>query len=193
MQEIVERVKADPRYQRNVEYGEPRPGHPEGKVKYHLADLEANLEALKPRLESEADYWKLKFLIHTHDTFKAEAQRDAAIFDPQSHASLARAFAAEFTADADLLAMIQRHDEYFALWQQLTHKGSYAAGRFQSLLTAVGDWDLFLLFIIIDGCVAGKDRAKVLWFIEEVRKYKAVRVDDSFVLPTPESPGQKLC
>ena len=82
MKEIVEKIMNDPRYIKNVEYGEPRSGHPEGKVKSHIADLDANLEALKPRLSSEADYWKLKFLIHVHDTFKAEAESDTPILSP---------------------------------------------------------------------------------------------------------------
>ncbi|HJR81540.1 MAG TPA: hypothetical protein VJ821_15820 [Anaerolineales bacterium] len=62
---------ADPRYQENIEYGEPRSGHPEGKVKYHIAELEENLEKMASRGISEVQYWKLKFLIHVHDTFKA--------------------------------------------------------------------------------------------------------------------------
>ena len=46
MKEIVAQVISDPRYQKNIEYGEPRSGHPEGKVKYHIAELEENLEKL---------------------------------------------------------------------------------------------------------------------------------------------------
>ena len=46
MREVIEKILADPRYQTNIEYGEPRPGHPEGKVKVHIADLEANLVQL---------------------------------------------------------------------------------------------------------------------------------------------------
>src|SRR5215475_1903450 len=99
MQEILARVISDPRYLKNIEYGEPRSGHPEGKVKFHMAELETNLEKLAPRL-SEEQYWKLKFLIHVHDTFKAEAIPDSPIESPYSHASLARKFAAEFTDDA---------------------------------------------------------------------------------------------
>jgi hypothetical protein len=95
MRDIVERVLADPRYQKNVEYGKPRPGHPEGKVKTHIAEVIANLDAIRPRLKSDDAYWKLLFLIHVHDTFKAEAGRNVPILDPKSHASLARQFAAE--------------------------------------------------------------------------------------------------
>src|SRR5687767_2594560 len=92
MKDMVERVIADPRYQKNVEYGEPRAGHPEGKIKFHIAELEENLEKLVPRGISEEQYWKLKFLIHVHDTFKADATPDSPILSPNSHASLARKF-----------------------------------------------------------------------------------------------------
>src|SRR6185503_14712407 len=171
MKEIVERVLADPRYLRNIEYGEPRSGHPEGKVKYHIAELELNLEKLAPRI-SEEQYWKLKFLIQIHDTFKADAIPDSPIESPNSHASLARKFASEFTAEADLLAMIQFHDLNFALWKQFAATGLYNVERFSRLLDTIMDWDLFLMFLIIDGCTQGKDPDKVRWFIAEVRKHK---------------------
>jgi hypothetical protein len=118
MKETLSRVLADVRYLKNIEYGEPRSGHPEGKVRFHIAELEAKLEKLAPRLTDE-QYWKLKFLIHVHDTFKAEAVPNSRIESPHSHASLARQFAAEFTDDVDMLNMIQFHDVNFALWNHL--------------------------------------------------------------------------
>jgi hypothetical protein len=181
MQELVERVKADPRYVRNVEYGQPRPGHPEGSVRAHIAHLEANLARLEPRLPRPDYYWTLLFLIHVHDTFKAEAL-DVAILDPRSHASLARAFAAEFTGDADLLNMLQFHDEGYALWRQLHHSGRYDQARFQRLLATIQDWDLFLLFNIVDGCTEGKQRAPLRWFIGAVREHKPTCVDETWIL-----------
>lgn len=181
MKEIVERVLADPRYLRNIEYGEPRSGHPEGKVRFHIAELEAHLEKLAPRI-SEEQYWKLKFLIHVHDTFKADAIPDSPIESPDSHASLAKKFASEFTDEADLLAMIQFHDLNFALWKQFATKGSYDLKRFSTLLDTIIDWDLFLVFLIIDGCTQGKDPDKVRWFIAEVRKYKETFVDETWLL-----------
>jgi hypothetical protein len=183
LKETLAAVLADPRYQKNIEYGEPRPGHPEGSVKAHIAELEANLTALKPRLRSEDDYWKLMFLIHVHDTFKADAALPPVpIRSPHSHASLAVAFARNFTDDADLLNMLQFHDEGYALWLELKHEGHYNSERFQAVLNAIQDWDLFLLFTIIDGCTAGKDKSKTLWFINEVKKHKATRVEASWIL-----------
>lgn len=182
MKQIVEKVLADPRYQGNIEYGEPRSGHPEGKIKYHILDLEQNLEKLALHGISEEQYWKLKFLIHVHDTFKADAIPDEPILSPNSHASLARKFASEFTGDQDLLHMLQFHDVNFALWKQYAATGAYDLARFESLLETIQDWDLFLMFIIIDGSTAGKDPNKVRWFISEVRNHKTTAVDESWLL-----------
>ena len=171
---------ADPRYLKNIEYGKPRSGHPEGKVRLHIAELEANLEKLAPRI-SEEQYWKLKFLIHVHDAFKADAIPNSPIESPNSHASLARRFASEFTDDTDLLSMLQFHDVNFALWKDYAARGSYDSERFRRLLGVIVDWELFLMFLIIDGSTTGKDPEKIRWFVNEVRKHKNTNVDDSWL------------
>jgi hypothetical protein len=182
MKKIVQEIMADPRYQKNIEYGEPRSGHPEGKIKYHIAELEENLETLALRGISEEQYWKLKFLIHVHDTFKADATPDLPILNPKSHASLARQFASEFITDEDILHMIQLHDVNYALWKQFKATGSYDVERLKNLLSTIQDWDLFLMFLIIDGSTKGKERSKLIWFIQEAAKHKQSIVDESWVL-----------
>lgn len=184
MKDIIEKIMADPRYRKNIEYGEPRPGHPEGAVKNHIADLEANLEEMQRlgRIQSDEDHWKLKFMIHVHDLFKAEAEKNTPTLHPRNHASLARRYASQFIDDADLLNMIQYHDENYKLWKEYQQNGSYDTERFQSLLEAIQNLDLFLLFIIIDGCTKGKVQQKLVWFIEEVGKYRKTRVDATWVL-----------
>lgn len=99
----------DPRYQRQLDWGRPRGGHPEGMIRAHIAELERNLEKLRPKL-TEDDFWKLRILIHTHDTFKSGAKAGVAVSNPRSHASLARQFLSEFCDDAQLLAIVQSHD-----------------------------------------------------------------------------------
>src|SRR5690349_14690111 len=117
-EKAVEQVMSDSRYQKNIEFGQPRSGHPEGKVKHHISDLEANLEKLCPRIRSTEICGKLRFLIHVHDTFKAEAVSGVQATDPHSHETLARVFASEFIDDNDLLNIIQFHDENYLLWKQ---------------------------------------------------------------------------
>lgn len=174
-------IIADPRYQQNLDWGKPRSGHPEGTVRGHIAELERNLERLRSRLTDE-EASKLRLLIHTHDSFKGDAQRGVAITHPSSHASLARAFLAEFCDDADLLAMVQYHDEPFALWRQLDSKGSYNPERLDALLAAIHDWDLFLAFNIIDGCTAGKERTRLQWFFREVNSRVQSRFTEADII-----------
>jgi hypothetical protein len=160
-------IANDPRYQANLDWGEARDGHPEGTVRAHIAEIERNLEVLRSKVTDE-DYWKLKLLIHTHDSFKSEAHPGVAITDPKSHASLARDFLAQFCDDADLLAMVQYHDEPFALWRQAQSKGKFNQERFDALLRNIKDWNLFLAFNIIDGCTAGKSREPLIWLFDQV-------------------------
>jgi len=160
-------VIADERYQRNLDWGEARPGHPEGTVRAHIAELERNLDILAPKL-SETNRSKLRLLIHTHDTFKAEANPGVPITDPASHASLARSFLAQYCPDEDLLAMVQYHDEPFALWRQVESKGKYNQERMNALIANIKDWNLLLAFNIIDGCTKGKERDPLQWLFAEV-------------------------
>jgi hypothetical protein len=161
-------IANDPRYRRNIDWGEARRGHPEGTVRAHIAELERNLNALRPNL-SEVDYWKLRLLIHSHDSFKAVAKPGVPIAAPESHASLARAFLAEYCDDPDLLAMVQYHDEPYALWWKAGRKrGKLDRKRFDALLRNIADWNLFLAFNIIDGCTAGKSREPLHWLFREV-------------------------
>ena len=183
MKKAIDLIKADPRYKKNIEYGQPRAGHPEGKIKFHIADLEANLELLQEKGIKPEDYWKLKFMIHVHDLFKAEAENGTPTLHPLNHATLAREYASQYTDDADILNMIQYHDENYELWREYLQTGIYNMERFEDLLVTIKDWDLFLLFTIIDGCTKGKDYLKLTWFINEVKKYKRTFVDPSWILP----------
>jgi hypothetical protein len=183
-QERTGRVMADQRYQENIEfeYEWSQPGHPEGKVKHHIADLEANLERLKHLLPDEEFYWKLKFLIHVHDTFKAhEIREHVPANHPESHESLARAFASEFTDNVDMLNIVQYHDENYTLWKQFKKNGRYNRIWFQYLLDTIQDWDLFLAFTLIDGHTQGKEIEKLSWFIQEVSRYKKISVNESWL------------
>ena len=163
-----QKIIHDPRYLENLDWGVPRAGHPEGTIRAHIAELEDNLLKLRPRL-SDTDYWRLKLLIHTHDTFKPGARQGAPISSPESHASRARALLAEFCDDADLLAMVQSHDEPYAIWRQLKGKARLNQPRLEQLLKSIADWNVFMAFLIIDGCTPGKDRTPLAWFFESVR------------------------
>lgn len=170
-----EAALADPRYLKNLDWGESREGHPEGTVRAHIAEIEGNLETLRPKL-NEQDYRKLKLIIHTHDTFKTDAQPGVAINDPKSHTSLTRAFLADHCDDADLFAMVQYHDEPFEIYRQFETKGKYNLSRFNDLVGAIRDWNLFIAFNITYSCTGGKSREPLRWLFGELGK----RVQSNF-------------
>lgn len=178
---IFDTITNDPRYQRNLDWGKARTGHPEGTIRAHIAELERNLEMLRAKV-SETDSWRIKVLIHAHDTFKGEAERGLPITDPKSHASLARAFLAEFCDDADMQAMVQYHDEPFALWRQFVAKGKFNPERMTALLTGIRDWNVFLAFSIVDGCTEGKGREALRWFFRQIAGRVQSRFTESDIL-----------
>jgi len=139
-----------------------------------LAELEENLARLKSGL-SEETFWKLKVLIHVHDTFKAEATKGVPIEHPSSHASLARRFLEEFCQEPDLLQMVQYHDEPFALWRQASQRGHCNQKRLQKLLENIQDWTLFLTFLLVDGCTDGKDPEPLNWALRELTPSQELR------------------
>jgi hypothetical protein len=189
---IFDNVIADERYKRNIEYGKPRRGHDEGTVKAHIEELERNLTDLWRTMGlSTATYWKLRVLIHVHDAFKAEAKRDSPILDPQSHASLATNFLAEFTDDDDMLAIVQFHDLGYAVFKALKEKGVLNEAKLMAGLNAIHDLDLYLTFAIIDACTASKGREGITWLVGEVKKrFPAVTVGVENILEGEVNVGE---
>ena len=71
---------------------------------------------------------------------------------------------------------------HFALYRQFESKGKYNQERFNVMLTAIGDWNLFLAFNIIDGCTAGKSREPLHWLFREVAGKVESRFGDSDIV-----------
>ncbi|TWT91646.1 hypothetical protein [Neorhodopirellula pilleata] len=178
-EEILNCIQSEPAYQANLEWGKPRSGHPEGSIRQHIMELEHNLGRLRPKL-SDDEFWKLRVLIHTHDTFKPDASSGVAIVDPNSHASLARKFLERYVKDRDLLTIVQFHDEPFALWKKYRYGGDHSE-RKRQLLEVIDDWDLLLAFLIVDGCTAGKSTEPLEWFFAEIEHEVESKVDATWI------------
>jgi hypothetical protein len=168
-EQVFWKIVKDGRYLKGLEYGKPRIGHAEGTVLNHVMDLEKNLERLQPSLSME-EYWKLRIMVHIHDCMKFYAKRDAAIEDPESHASLAAKLLSEYVADVDLMNMIQYHDEGYAMWKQQESRGKYNMPRFQKVVRLIWDVELYLLFTILDGYTPSKEHERIRWYVLEVEK-----------------------
>jgi hypothetical protein len=175
LEHILARVMADSRYVEGITYGLPRKGHDEGSVANHIIELEGTfLKLCFAGLLTEEEKGKLLVLIHVHDTFKLAGKKlsggkQVSLRDPRSHASLARAFLAEFTNDESVLAILQFHDEGHALWKQQEEKGRYSVLRLDDALRQIPDLELFLLFTVIDGWTASKLKDRTpKWFLDVV-------------------------
>lgn len=168
----LDRLRALPLYQENLLWGMPRRGHPEGSLANHIAELEANLQEVGDLLlAGEED--KLRLLIHVHDICKPEAWVGVDSDHPHNHALLARRLLERVCPDPILLAITQFHDDGYLLYQYFRRSGDLR-GRWNSVLCAVRDVDLFLLFFLIDSCTAGKHREPVDWVLEAVAQEVAV-------------------
>lgn len=176
LEQILKAILVDPRYKEGITYGVPRTGHDEGSVANHIIELEQNLRRLGSLL-SEEEYWKLLVLVHVHDAFKLAGKRlsnnhQVSLRDPRSHASLARAFLAEFTLDENLLSIAQWHDEGHALWKQVEAKGTFNVLRLDEALQHIPDLELFLIFTVIDGFTKSKLKDRTpKWFVDVVRDH----------------------
>lgn len=167
---ILDQIHADERWQKNIQYGAPRRGHAEGSVAAHIEELSKNLDVLwhSGAVRSVSERCRLRILIAVHDAFKAESKRNAAIEDPQSHASLATEYLRQFDVTPDMLAICQYHDLGYAVYRNYKSTGRLNENRLRDGLGKIKDIDLYLLFCIIDSCTASKGREMIRWFIETV-------------------------
>lgn len=183
-------IKLDEKFCQMLNFGQPREGHAEGTIQAHIDEVSSNLMEVvkflcsKNRAEpgiSRSNLEVLKVLILSHDLFKSEAQPGVGINDPRSHASLAREFVAKYTSDKDILEMIQRHDEPYAIYKKFKETGKMPTERLQKLVNSIGDWDTFLIFQTIDNVTPSKlskaDAEHVCWFVEVSSEFKKPRMD----------------
>jgi hypothetical protein len=185
MQQVYDNILNDARYQKNILWGKPRNGHPEGTILAHINELEKNLSKLAERDPFvKTHYMTFKVLIHVHDTFKPDAE-EVPIPHPKSHASQAAAFLKEMAEGivpeqelAELVQIVQYHDEPFALWNQTRRKGKYNQARFDALIKNTR-MDLFVPFLVIDGCTEGKGTAPLRWFLEMI----GMKPEDHLIVP----------
>jgi hypothetical protein len=175
-------LKGHPTYQAGVRFKPGKRRHDQ-TVAEHIADLELNLDELCKRENiSMHDSNRLRFLIHTHDTLKMHALPAAPIKDRYSHSSLAAEFASEFTRDDDMIAMIQWHEEPYAIYRKFKKKNPNAQQRLDELFAAIKNWRLFLMFVIIDNCVPGCSRQPIRWIIEEASQRFHIGIDESWII-----------
>lgn len=164
----LQRLQADPIYQANLDWGKPRYGHPEGSLRNHILDLEANLERLADLLNDD-ERERLRLLIHAHDICKPQARRGVLSDHPDHHGLLARQLLERYCQDPALLAITQYHDDGYTFYTYFRWNDDLA-DMLSQLYAQVLDPELFLLFTLIDSSLPGKEPQPEQWLIDQFER-----------------------
>jgi hypothetical protein len=162
--DVERRIAADPEWQKGVEWGRPRRGHPEGSVKQHIADVLANVNR---EASSPEERRRLRLAAVVHDTFKFRAPEGSApVGSPKHHGSLAAEFLARFVKDRELSEIVRWHDEAFAAALAFRHcRKRRAEERVKALVGRLGPaLPLYAKFFRADNATGDKDPRSVGWF-----------------------------
>jgi HD domain len=173
--DLEQRICLDPEWKQGALWGEPRPGHSEGQVIYHIAEVLANVDRLASSEEERRD---LRLIALIHDTFKYRVDPTKPRVGENHHAKIARRFAERYLEDVALLEIIELHDEAFNSWRLGALKGrwSEAEARAGRLMARLGGslW-LYVRFFRADTQTASKEPDSLLWF-EQLLRTKGVAV-----------------
>ena len=161
---LEERICADAAWQQGALWGEPRPGHSEGQVMYHIAEVLANIDHLARTDEERRD---LRLIALIHDTFKYRVDLTKPRVGYNHHAMLARQFAERYLDDIAILDIIELHDEAFNAWRLGAYQSRWneAEARTQRLVARLGSsLPLYVLFFRADNQTGSKGPDSLIWF-----------------------------
>jgi hypothetical protein len=161
---LEERICADVAWQQGAVWGEPRPGHSEGQVMYHIAEVLTNVDRLA-RTDEERRTLRLIALIH--DTFKYRVDLLKPRVGNNHHAMLARLFAERYLDNTVILDIIELHDEAFNAWRLGAYQSRWkeAEARTQRLIARLGSsLSLYVLFFRADNQTGSKEPDSLIWF-----------------------------
>jgi len=151
-----------PEFRRGLHWGEPRFGHPEGKVAIHVREVLDNIEKV-PTLSRE-DRCRLRLIAFAHDTFKHAESRTRPRDWTKHHGILARRFMERYTSDAAVLDIIETHDDAYYKWLSQRRRTSPHT-QLDSLISRVGYcFQLYYLFFKCDTQTGDKTQAPLRWF-----------------------------
>lgn len=161
---LERQIVHDYRWREGALWGEPRPGHPEGKVIYHIHEVLKNVD----QACSDATMrQQLRLITIIHDTFKHLEEKKRPRTDwKKHHAVLAQRFAEEYVKDQAVLNTIKLHDDAYYAWCA-TQAGyeRQAKALINRLLERMGEHlQLYYLFFKCDTKTGDKFQHPITWF-----------------------------
>jgi hypothetical protein len=164
------RICADAEWKKGAGWGKPRPGHSEGVVMYHIAEVLANVDRLATTHEERRT---LRLIALIHDTFKFRVDQSKPRMGANHHAVIARRFAERYLDDLALLEIIELHDEAFNSWRVGALKGRWkeAEERASRLVERLGSsLPLYVCFYRADNATGSKEDDSLIWFEQFLRR-----------------------
>jgi len=162
---LEEKLLAAPAFRKGLLWGEPRFGHPEGTVAFHVKEVLENI-ALIPRL-SAADRSNLRLIALAHDAFKYAEDRTRPRDWSKHHGILARRFMEVYTNEPLILDVIELHDHAYYAW--LYQHRTPSPCPLMPLLDRIQYCaQLYYLFFKCDTQTGDKTQAPLRWFEREV-------------------------
>ncbi|HEV8051651.1 MAG TPA: hypothetical protein VGP47_04085 [Parachlamydiaceae bacterium] len=163
--ELERQVISSEEWREGARWGEPRKGHPEGAVIYHIHEVLGNVEKNygdSPMRE------KLRIITIIHDTFKHQVDMSLPTYGENQHGMLARRFAEKYITDQGILEIIQRHDDAYFAWRFWMNGNREKSLRsVTNLIEVLGDdLELFTAFYECDNATGDKTPDDVIWFKE---------------------------
>jgi HD domain len=153
-----------PEFQKGLVWGEPRYGHPEGKVIFHIREIFQNIDKLEI---DNVTREKLRIIALSHDTFKFVESKTTPRDWYNHHGPIAARFIENYTSDVEVLTTIELHDEAFYCWRTYTYEkeAKKAELRFENLLNRIQQHiQLYYLFFKCDTETGDKILAPLKWF-----------------------------
>ncbi len=167
-----------PEFRYGLLWGEPRFGHPEGRVCFHVREVFNNIDRI-PDLPAN-DRNTLRLIALAHDTFKYAEDRSRPRNWSEHHSLLARKFMENYTADPVILDIIETHDDAYYIWLDARHDQTVPKIRRSSLDLLLQRMDyclqMYYLFFKCDTQTGDKTQAPLKWFEKTVEGIEVVKI-----------------
>jgi hypothetical protein len=164
-QELVRHIVASQHWQTARNWGEPRPGHPEGTIGAHV---EGQLIPFIDRFyREEPEYWDLVALAYLHDISKPVTQYENGRLVGDPHSVISARIATALGAPDRLVQVVLANDRAYSHWRKMLDKKDiwqekrWTDERKQKFIEEFGrenlDRRLLVLFHRADNCFRRAD------------------------------------
>lgn len=161
-----------PEIVQGLSWGKPRPGHPEGLVVYHVAQIFRNIdEWVKESPGRNQYYGYLRLLAIVHDAYKYAVDKSLPKHGENHHGMIARRAMQGHVGHGFVLDIIELHDEVYNAYRKgLRSTQAKAHARAEILVQRIGsNMELYLAFCHVDNAKGDKHRPDLDWFTNFVR------------------------